>query len=36
MLRRRFVQISERADVAYEDYRGRKLDRKMLELVRSH
>ena len=27
---------SERADVAYEDHKGRKLDRKMLELLRSH
>jgi endoglucanase len=30
------VMDSERADVAYEDYKGRKLDRKMLELLRSH
>jgi len=30
------VLDSERADVAYEDYRGHKLDRKMLELPRSH
>jgi len=29
------VLDSERADVAYEDYKGRKLDRKMLELLRS-
>jgi endoglucanase len=28
------VMDSERADVAYEDYKGHKLDRKMLELVR--
>ena len=27
---------SERADVAYEDYKGHKLDRKLLELLRSH
>jgi endoglucanase len=25
---------SERADVQYEDFKGHKLDRKMLELVR--
>jgi endoglucanase len=30
------VLDSERADVAYEDYKGHKLDRKMLELLRSH
>jgi len=30
------VLDSERADVAYEDYKGRKLDRKLLELLRSH
>jgi hypothetical protein len=30
------VLDSERADVAYEDYKGRKLDRKMLELLKSH
>ena len=30
------VMDSERADVAYEDYKGRKLDRKMLELLRRH
>lgn len=29
------VMDSERADVAYEDYKGHKLDRKMLELVRN-
>jgi endoglucanase len=27
---------SERADVAYEDWRGHRLDRQMLELLRSH
>ena len=27
---------SERADVAYESYKGHKLDRKLLELLRSH
>ena len=27
---------SERADVAYEDFKGHKLDRKLLELLRSH
>jgi endoglucanase len=27
---------SERADVAYEDFRGHKLDRKMLELLRAY
>jgi endoglucanase len=26
---------SERKDVAYEDHRGHKLDRKMLELLRT-
>ena len=36
MKRRQFVQDSERADVADEDYKGRKLDRRMLELLRSH
>lgn len=30
------VLDSERADVVYEDYKGRKLDRKMLELLKSH
>jgi endoglucanase len=30
------VLDSERADVAYEDYLGHKLDRKMLELLRAH
>ncbi|HYN05421.1 MAG TPA: cellulase family glycosylhydrolase [Vicinamibacteria bacterium] len=30
------VMDSERADVAYEDYKGRKLDRRMLELLRRH
>jgi endoglucanase len=30
------VLDSNRADVRYEDYKGRKLDRKMLELLRSH
>jgi endoglucanase len=30
------VLDSGRADVAYEDFKGRKLDRKMLELLRSH
>jgi len=29
------VMDSERADVTYEDYKGHKLDRKMLELVRN-
>ena len=29
------VLDSGRADVAYEDYKGHKLDRKMLELLRS-
>jgi endoglucanase len=29
------VMDSERADVAYEDYGGHKLDRRMLELLRS-
>jgi endoglucanase len=28
------VLDSGRADVAYEDFRGRKLDRKMLDLLR--
>jgi endoglucanase len=28
------VLDSERADVQYEDFKGHKLDRKMLELVR--
>ena len=30
------VLDSERTDVAYEDYKGHKLDRAMLELLRSH
>ena len=30
------VLDSQRADVAYEDYKGHKLDRKLLELLRSH
>jgi endoglucanase len=30
------VLDSERADVAYEDYKGHKLDRRLLELLRSH
>ncbi len=30
------VMDSDRADVQYEDYKGHKLDRKMLELMRSH
>ena len=29
------VLDSNRADVAYEDYKGHKLDRRMLELLRS-
>jgi endoglucanase len=29
------VLDSERADVQYEDYKGMKLDRKMLELLRA-
>jgi endoglucanase len=28
------VLDSQRADVAYEDFKGHKLDRKMLELLR--
>lgn len=30
------VMDSERQDVSYEDYRGHKLDRRMLELLREH
>ena len=30
------VLDSGRTDVAYEDFKGRKLDRAMLELLRSH
>ena len=30
------VLDSERADVEYEDYRGHKLDRKMLELLQRY
>ncbi|HST10090.1 MAG TPA: hypothetical protein VLL05_06920 [Terriglobales bacterium] len=30
------VMESERADVQYEDYKGHKLDRKMLELLRKY
>ena len=30
------VADSERADVTYEDYKGHKLDRKMLELLRRY
>jgi endoglucanase len=29
------VLDSNRADVAYEDFRGHKLDRKMLEILRT-
>jgi endoglucanase len=30
------VMDSERADVQYEDFKGHKLDRKMLELLRRY
>lgn len=30
------VLDSNRADVAYEDFRGHKLDRKMLDLLRTY
>jgi len=30
------VLDSERQDVAYEDFKGHKLDRKMLELLRKY
>lgn len=30
------VLNSERTDVAYENFKGQKLDRKMLDLLQSH